>query len=240
MGHPIDEGLLTANRIAELEESPVVGRFDTTHLCTIHSRIFQDLPHHHPGQFRRKTSTWVKARALESGEYYAVPYAPWTLLESRLAPVLKDVQGPLGFRGLSRDLFATRMAQFYADLDYLHPFSEGNSRTLRTFTRHVSREAGFDLDWSPSNADGTTRDQLYRARDLAVIHRAFPNLDEQRAMETDDRMEYETYWVLKKLQQATPLEVIIRQYTTLHEEHHNALPRAGRDEPEEHYEPESE
>ena len=29
MGHPIDEGRLTAHRIAEVEESPIVGRFDT-------------------------------------------------------------------------------------------------------------------------------------------------------------------------------------------------------------------
>ena len=43
----IDEGLLTGNGISELEESPVVGRFDTVHLCAIPYRIFQDLPHHH-------------------------------------------------------------------------------------------------------------------------------------------------------------------------------------------------
>jgi cell filamentation protein len=76
MSGPIDEGLLTVNRISELEESPVVGRFDTVHLCAIPYRVFQDVPHHHPGQFRRKTSTWVKARALESDAYYSVPYAP--------------------------------------------------------------------------------------------------------------------------------------------------------------------
>ena len=49
MDQSIDEGLLTASRIRELELFPVPGRFDTIHLQTIHSRIFQDLPHHHPG-----------------------------------------------------------------------------------------------------------------------------------------------------------------------------------------------
>jgi fido (protein-threonine AMPylation protein) len=66
MDYPIEEGLLTANRIRELEVFPVVGTFDSIHLRTIHSRIFQDLPHHHPGQFRREASAWVKARELES------------------------------------------------------------------------------------------------------------------------------------------------------------------------------
>ncbi len=155
-----------------------------------------------------------RIRELESGERYAVPYAPRRILESGLARLLTDLHGRDSLRGLSVDSFAMRMAQLYADLDYLHPFSEGNSRTLRMFTRHLARAVGFDLDWSPSNADGVARDRLYQARDVAVIHRAFPELDEQRAMVTDDRMEYETFWVLQKLQQASPLEALIREYVT--------------------------
>ncbi|PSR20302.1 MAG: hypothetical protein C7B45_15490 [Sulfobacillus acidophilus] len=196
---PVDEGWLTANRISELVETPVVGRFDIAHLLEIHRRIFQDLPHHGPGQFRPNAAAWVKARELESGDHYYVPYAPRRILESELSQVLNALHGPEAFRGLSLDRFAVRMAQLYADLDYLHPFREGNNRTLRTFTRQLAREAGFDLNWSVSNANELARDRLHRARDLAVIQRAFPGLDEQRAIETDNRMEYETYWVLKKL-----------------------------------------
>lgn len=211
---PLNEGIITFARIKELEEFPVVGKFGLAHLREIHRRIFQDLPHHHPGQFRREAPAWVKSRELESGACYSVPYAPRRILESGLAQVLNDLHGPGGLQGLSLDQFAARMAQLYAALDYLHPFSEGNSRTLRTFTRQLAREAGFDLDWSRSNADGVERDRLYRARDVAVIHRAFPELDEQQAMATNDRMEYETYWVLQTLQQAPPLEVLIREYAT--------------------------
>ncbi len=211
----LDEGLITFARIKELEEWPVLGTFDTAHLREIHRRIFQDLPHHHPGQFRRDAPAWAKSRELESGEAYTVPYAPRRILESGLARVLNDLHGPYGFAGQSLDQFAARMAQLYGDLDYFHPFSEGNSRTLRTFTRQLAAAAGFVLDWSPSTADGVTRDALYRARDVAVMHRAFPGLDEQRAMATDDRMEYETYWVLQTLQKkALPLEALIRTYAT--------------------------
>jgi len=227
---PIDEGIITFARIKELEESPVVGRFDTAHLCDIHRRIFQDLPHYRPGQFRPAASTWMKARELESGELYYVPYAPQRVVELGLNQVLKNVCGPRAFANLSLDQFAVRMAGLYGDLDYLHPFSEGNSRTLRTFTRQLSREAGFDLEWSPSHADPLARDQLYRARDAAVIHRAFPDLDERRAMETDDPTEYEAYWVLQELQRSPSLDVIVREYTTLHPE------RKNRDGSEDEYE----
>ena len=33
----------TAQRIYELQKTPVVGKFDTTHLKTIHQRMFQDV-----------------------------------------------------------------------------------------------------------------------------------------------------------------------------------------------------
>ena len=212
---PIDEGLLVANRISELEESPITGLFDTAHLRAVHRHIFQDLPHHHPGQFRRDAPAWVKSRELESGERYYVPYAPRRIVEQGLMQVLRELHGPTGFKGLVLNQFATRMAQCYANLDYLHPFSEGNSRTLRTFTRQLAREAGFELDWSPRNADGVARDRLYRARDVAVILQTYSGLDEQRAMATEDRMEYETYFVLRKLQtQAPSLAALIQAYAT--------------------------
>ncbi len=215
-----------------------MGRFDTAHLCEIHRRIFQDLPHHGPGRFRRDAPAWVKARELESGDQYYVPYAPRALIESGLNRVLDGSGGPEAFRGLPLPQFAERMAEFYADLDYLHPFSEGNSRTLRTFTRQFAAEAGFDLNWDVTNMPASARDQLYRARDAAVIQRAFPGLNEQRAMSTNNRMEYETYWVLQKLQKTPPLEVIIRTCTSYRRAPQNTPREASKDEPEEEYEPE--
>lgn len=95
-------------------------------------------------------------------------------------------------------------------MDYLHPFREGNSRTLRTFTR----QAGFDLNWVPSSADAGARDRLYRARDVAVMNQAFPGLDEQRAFATDDRLEYECYGVLQRFRNVPLLAQLIRASTT--------------------------
>lgn len=49
---PQNEGYLTSVRILELQLNPVQGHFDTTHLKEVHRRIFQDLVHHAPGEFR--------------------------------------------------------------------------------------------------------------------------------------------------------------------------------------------
>lgn len=110
------------------------------------------------------------------------------------------------------------MAVLYGDLDYAHPFREGNSRTLRHFSEQLAKQAGFDLDWSRSNADGLSRDQLYVARDLAVTERAFPGLDRNRAMETNDRAEYEAWAMFASRYQEYPkLKDVLRSAVQAHD-----------------------
>lgn len=87
----------------------------------------------------------------------------------------------------------------YADLDHAHGFYEGNSRTLREFTRSLAEASGFTLDWIGTAVGAAERNQLYLARDAAVLERAFPGLTEQRAMATDNRAEYEAWFRLERL-----------------------------------------
>lgn len=101
--------ILTANRIRELERNPVIGIFDTQHLLEVHRRIFQDIPRHGPGQFRIDAPGWVKARQLEVGDRYYVPYAPRRVIEPALDRVLPG-PGPAGFQTLSLDTFAACLA----------------------------------------------------------------------------------------------------------------------------------
>jgi cell filamentation protein len=207
------EGAITFARIRDLERNPVQGKFDVAHLKEIHRRIFQDLPHHAPGEFRPDAPGHVKARALESGDRYYVHYAPKKDIDAGLAKVLKDLNGAEGLRGMGPDQFAARMSKLYGDLDHLHPFKEGNSRTLRTFTSQLAREAGYELHWGTTNANGRSRDRLYIARDREVLERAFPGLDEAKAMKTQSRDEYEAYAVLQALRNRDSLKTIVRENT---------------------------
>lgn len=182
-------------RIKELELNPLPGNFDAAHLRAIHGYIFQDSPEHAPGQYRPENpgGIYVKNRALEATPArYHVHYRPDGIAPA-VDEALKRFGGPQALRGLSTDEAADKLATLYGDLDHAHPFREGNSRTLRHFTEQLAKESGFDLDWSRSNADAASRDHLYIARDLAVTERAFPGLDRQRAMDTNDRAEYEAW-----------------------------------------------
>ncbi|HLQ92376.1 MAG TPA: hypothetical protein VK148_20340 [Xanthobacteraceae bacterium] len=72
------EAGLVYDRIGELREDPINGRFDVRHLTAIHAYIFQDLPHHQPGIIRSDAKNWTKRRELEgrSGAH-SVPYVSY-------------------------------------------------------------------------------------------------------------------------------------------------------------------
>lgn len=44
--------------------------------------------------------------------------------------------------------FVKRLAYFYDQLNYIHPFREGNGRTQRVFWSRVAQDAGYEIDWS--------------------------------------------------------------------------------------------
>ena len=120
---------------------------------------------------------------------------------------------PISIKGLSRAAAAARLAELYAALDHAHAFYEGNSRTLREFTRELASEAGYSLDWVKTGIGAKQRNALYVARDLAVLERAFPDLTPEKAMLTSDRAEYEALVTLEGLRRAVgaaTLAAIIR------------------------------
>jgi len=209
------EGLLTALRTAELQHQPVEGRFDKAHLQEIHRRLFQDLPHFAPGMFRIGSAAQIKLRVLEtSGHRYRVHYGTGDAIEPGLDRQLATAQALVNRHDLTLADFSRAMAELYAQLDYLHPFHEGNSRTLRVFTRQLAATMGYDLHWGTKDADGLTRDRLYVARDKAVTLIAFPGLNLDKAMRAETRAEEAAYLeILAKYRKGPSLESFIEQTT---------------------------
>ena len=208
------ESELVRARLTELFERPITGRFDLKHLKAVHAYIFQDFPEHRPGIIRERTEkTWVKHRILEDRDsFYDVPYANQKI-QPKLTAALRASGGPGAIEGQDLDTAAKRLAALYGDLDHAHGFYEGNSRTLREFTRSLAAAAGFLLDWIGTAIGPEQRNTLYLARDLAVFERAYPGLTPERAMETNDRAEYEASFVLARLRKAAgdqTLEAMIR------------------------------
>jgi len=210
------EAALTFARVRELQHDPVKGQFDVAHLQEVHRRIFQDLPEHRPGEFRPDAPGHFKNRELEaSTDRVMVPYALRPEIDRNLGPTLEALQGGKALKGYDLLEMSEAVAQTYARLDYLHPFREGNSRTLRTFTEQLARENGYQLDWATTNVTPQSRDALYIARDMAVIQIRNPGVSIADAMAATTREDYELKYKLanqvERYKKADPLEEIVRR-----------------------------
>lgn len=210
------EAALTFAQIRELHRDPVQGQFDVAHLGEVHRRIFQDLPERRPGEFRPDAPGHFKNRGLEAAnETILIPYALRPETDRMLGPTLDALQGGKSLRGYDMLEMSEAFAQTYARLDYLHPFHEGNSRTLRTFTEQLARENGHQLDWGTTNVTPQSRDALYIARDVAVMQVRNPGLTREDVLAEQNPDEYRLkVKVLGQLNQyrlADPLQEIVRK-----------------------------
>lgn len=174
-------------RITEVldDNSLVAGNFDGKHLKMLHAYIFQDSPEHKPGITRSNTKDiWFKDRELESfidksGKIVTYPKHPVAYANKNIDTLLHNTLKNNNIDKLSKlsiEDFANKITLLYSTLDYIHSFHEGNSRTLRTFTYLMAKQAGFILDWNTTNVTALTRNQLYNARDLAVYHHYYNGL----------------------------------------------------------------
>ncbi|WP_424196645.1 Fic family protein (plasmid) [Ampullimonas aquatilis] len=195
------ESKFTRWRIAELAAQPVKGKFDIAHLKEVNRRIFQDLPRVGfddvtPGVFRHAVpdgKDWMKNRVLTTVEgSFFVAYSRMDDAAVRsLNAILMGIDTD-ALRKLTTTEFTNRISKLYTELDYIHPFSDGNSRTLRTFTEQIANESGFSLNWRELTKSTLGRDRLYVARDIGVNQIAMSNLHSEssfkRLLYTQDRL----------------------------------------------------
>jgi cell filamentation protein len=149
---------------AKLKSHPIKGPFDVKRLKETHRRIFGNV-YPWAGEFRQGIGMMTKNR---SG--FVVAYGPAENVPTALAETFAKLKAEQDLRGLESAKFAARVAYFYSELDAVHSFREGNSRTLRAFTSGLAQAAGHRLDWSRTATTPEGRQSLYHARDRAVMH----------------------------------------------------------------------
>lgn len=195
------EGQFGGLRLAQLREHPVAGNFDASHVKEVNRRIFQDMPGHGyddvtPGVYRPSVpegKDWIKNRGLSTQMgSFCVAYSHMDEAAiARMEKTLEDAK-PDKLRGLSTEEFTAKIAKIYTELDYAHPFKDGNSRTLRAFTGQLATESGFEIEWERFNANEAGRDLLYIARDRSVNALAKPHIQGELAklkvLETEVRV----------------------------------------------------
>ena len=139
------EAAHTAIRIAELERRFIPGDYDTAHLQAVHRKIFGDL---YPWAGELRTVKIAKGESMFALPQHVAAY---------LTGVLRNLVGEDRLGGLERDDFVARLAHYYAEINAVHPFREGNGRTQRAFLGHIATEAGRPIDLTGLNPDSNVQ-----------------------------------------------------------------------------------
>lgn len=113
--------------------------FTLGQLLTIHKTLFDGLLSH-PGELRKYNFS-KKERVLD-GE--SVTYGDYRELETTLRYDFEQ-EKKFSYKGLNRDEIIEHLAIFISNLWQIHPFEEGNTRTVAVFFIKYLRSLGFDV-----------------------------------------------------------------------------------------------
>ena len=145
------EGEITAVKQLELMQNPIKGNFTKTHLLNIHKFIFEDI-YPFAGKIRREQISKADTT-----------FYPPNLIDRELKRVFERIKTGNMLEEMSEEKRFDNLAFVMAELNIIHPFREGNGRTIREFIRLMAKRYGYDLNWG--NAD---KEEILEASILSV------------------------------------------------------------------------
>ena len=142
---------ITLIKQMELLKNPIKGNFSKAHLMNIHKFIFEDI-YSFAGKIRREQIS--KADTM---------FYPPNLIDRELDKVFAKIKEKNMLRETDEEKVFDNLAYVMAELNIIHPFREGNGRSIREFIRLMAKRMGYDLNWG--NVD---REELLEASILSV------------------------------------------------------------------------
>ena len=131
------EALATYVNASKLEQCPLEGVFDFAHYKAIHQFLFSDL-YDWAGQIRTVNISKKGTDFCPAGE-----------IEPQAKLIFDRLKEQNYFKGLPHDAFVEEITDFYCTTNYLHPFREGNGRSMRIWLDLMLKNGiGQVVDWS--------------------------------------------------------------------------------------------
>ena len=129
------ETVYTLFRLSELKINKAADPLDLEAFLEIHRSILQDV-YPFAGELRKEMIS-------KGSSSFAHP----KFIEPELHKIFEELTEENYLKDTTREKFIPRLAYFLAELNALHPFREGNGRTVREFARQLALNAGYQLDW---------------------------------------------------------------------------------------------
>ncbi|SRR6266550_1219556 len=130
------EAMMTAQRA---DEPLPMGGLDCEHYRSIHRHLFQDI-FDWAGEFRT-------VRVSKGNNMFCYPENIATQMRGLFEQLAVDEQ----YRDLTPESFAEKAAHFFAELNAIHSFREGNGRTQNVFLSVLADRAGHPVDFKRLN-----------------------------------------------------------------------------------------
>ena len=128
---------ITRLKLLKLYKSPIPNKFDFALLCDIHKNIFEDI-YSWAGQVRR-------GDFLSKGDSI---FCRGSLIQSNANKIFGNLADEKYLCNLEKQAFISRLAYYMGEVNALHPFREGNGRSLREFFRQLALHANYIMDFS--------------------------------------------------------------------------------------------
>lgn len=141
----------TAVKQLVLLQTPLKGRFTKTHLMRIHRFLFEDV-YPFAGRIRRES--------ISKGD---TMFYPPDLIDRELRRVFATIHDEDMLNETAPEKQICNLSRVMAELNIIHPFREGNGRSIRELIRCMALEYGLRLNWG-----NTDRDALLNAAVASV------------------------------------------------------------------------
>ena len=135
------ESAITMAKAASLEKNPLNGDFSFAHYCAVHKYLFDDL-YEWAGKLREVEMSKKGTRFASTQDLALLCNACFDRLQKNNC-----------FRGLNHPDFVENIVDLYCTLNLIHPFREGNGRTLRVFIAQLVRFCGYEINFAEINPD---------------------------------------------------------------------------------------
>ncbi len=143
----MDEDLLkeyqtkvVAFKLSTINYIKMDNNFDENKLRFIHKYLFDEV-YYFAGEYRQENITKGNFR-----------FSEYIYIEENLKKIMREINID-ELKKLPFDEYVTRISYFMTELNVLHPFREGNGRTIREFIRELCSECGYVINWSEVDYD---------------------------------------------------------------------------------------
>ncbi|MFA1642118.1 Fic/DOC family protein [Chryseomicrobium imtechense] len=135
--------------------------FKMDDLCALHKHLFQDI-YSFAGEVRSVQLTKGNTR-----------FCQFQYIDSYGASILGELALEKDWNTI--EFASEKLAYYKSELNMLHPFREGNGRTLRIFIRELAKTKGYDWDFEKMDKEDYMNAMIRATSDSTELKRIFLN-----------------------------------------------------------------